>query len=120
MLGEVFRGFADCPPGFCLLQLVERVQDEGRFEEAAVVAGVEATISHWSVAALWKLDSVVCSIGLIVLYRSGSTHYGFFFSVKQAQMNTFAFSLDSGCPFSRGFVEIHTRIIAFVRSVVSL
>ena len=42
MLGEVVCGFADCLPGFCLLQLVERVQDEGCFEEASVVAGIEA------------------------------------------------------------------------------
>ena len=42
MRGEVFCGFADCPPRFCLLQLVQRVEDKGSFEEAAIIAGVEA------------------------------------------------------------------------------
>ena len=40
--GEVVCGFADCPPRFCLLQLVQCVEDEGGFEEAAIIAGVEA------------------------------------------------------------------------------
>ena len=41
MVGEVVGGFPDCPVGLGALQLVEGVEDEGSFEEAAIVLFVE-------------------------------------------------------------------------------
>ena len=41
MIRQVVRCFADGPGGFCSFQLVERVKQEGCFQQAPVVALVE-------------------------------------------------------------------------------